>query len=400
VDATLHANRRADGLFHSYNLLGISGMKASVGHLTLMLEGQVAVLGSGLLTPEEALSMLHSLRHSELFRADQHSYLLYPDREVVPFLSRNTLPAGWEKQIPNLAPLAKSGWHEIIAVDELGGAHFHADLTNAAGLEKRLDRLAGEPQWQSAVTQDRAALLDLWEAVFQHSSFTGRSGSMFAFEGLGSIYWHMIAKLLLAAEESHRHAVASGAPPEIIAGLQAAYYDIRRGLGFMKPPAVYGAFPTDPYSHTPRHLGAQQPGMTGQVKEEILTRRAELGVRVVNGTLGFEPQLLRHSEFFATPHDFTYLDLGGSEQGWSLPADSLAFTCCQVPVCYRLADASAITLIDCGGAERTTAGRSLSPADSQEIFSRSGRIARIIVSLRKSSLCKCRINSETTFNHE
>jgi hypothetical protein len=388
VDATLHANRRADGLFHSYNLLRISGANAAVDHLNLMLEGQVAVLGSGLLTPEEAQSMMQVLRQSDLFRADQHSYLLYPDHEIVPFLSRNTLPHGWEKKVPAMTPLVKGGWREIIAVDESGGAHFHADLTNAADLEARLDLLADEARWKHAIGQDRAALMDLWETVFHHSAFTGRSGSMFAFEGLGSIYWHMIAKLLLAVAENHSHAIANGAPPEIIAGLHTAYYDVRRGLGFMKSPAVYGAFPTDPYSHTPRHLGAQQPGMTGQVKEEILTRRAELGVRVVHGTLVFEPKLLKRLEFFAIPHNFTYLDLHGTEQVWSLPAESLAFTCCQVPVCYRLADAAVLSVIENSGITRTLVGHSLSSADSSEIFSRSGRIARIILDLPESDLSK------------
>ena len=40
------------------------------------------------------------------------------------------------------------------------------------------------------------------------------------------------------------------------------YEDIRLGLGFTKTADVYGAFPTDAYSHSPRHIGAQQPGMT------------------------------------------------------------------------------------------------------------------------------------------
>ena len=41
-------------------------------------------------------------------------------------------------------------------------------------------------------------------------------------------------------------------------------------MGFKKTesPAEYGAFPDDPYSHTPSFGGARQPGMTGQVKEE------------------------------------------------------------------------------------------------------------------------------------
>ena len=50
------------------------------------------------------------------------------------------------------------------------------------------------------------------------------------------------------------------------------YYDIRGGLSAAKTPEEYGAFPYDPYSHTPDNSGAQQPGMTGQVKEEIITR--------------------------------------------------------------------------------------------------------------------------------
>ncbi len=39
---------------------------------------------------------------------------------------------------------------------------------------------------------------------------------------------------------------------------------------------MYGAIPTDPYSHTPGFAGAQQPGMTGPVKEDIC-RLGELG---------------------------------------------------------------------------------------------------------------------------
>ncbi len=58
---------------------------------------------------------------------------------------------------------------------------------------------------------------------------------------------------------------------------------MRDGLGYRKGAADWGAFPADPYSHTPGEGGAQQPGMTGQVKEEILTRWGELGLRVRHG---------------------------------------------------------------------------------------------------------------------
>jgi len=386
VDATLRANRRADGLFHSYNLLKMDGQKASVGYLDLMLEGQVAVLSSGLLEPSEALSLLQALRHSDLFRADQHSYLLYPDRQILPFQARNTLPADWRKKIPALAALVAAGNRDLIIVDENDRAHFQGDLANVAGLEARLSQLANDPRQVMAVEQDRAAVMDLWETVFHHHAFTGRSGSMFAFEGLGSIYWHMIAKLLVAAEENHRHAIERGAPAELVDDLRAAYYDIRRGLGFTKTPAVYGAFPTDPYSHTPRHLGAQQPGMTGQVKEEILTRWAELGIQANHGTLTFAPALLRRSEFFREPQQFEYLDVNGVAQTWQLPAESLAFTYCQTPICYRLADHAAITMEPVCGDTSTIAGQKLSPADSREIFLRSGKFARLTVALPRHSL--------------
>ena len=82
VDHTLDLNRRPDGTFHSYNLLEVSANAAGVRHLNLMLEGQVAVLSSGRLSPQESLALFRSLRRSDLFRADQHSYMLYPDRDV------------------------------------------------------------------------------------------------------------------------------------------------------------------------------------------------------------------------------------------------------------------------------------------------------------------------------
>ena len=387
VDATQRANRRADGTFHSYNLLKIAEQKATVTHLCLMLEGQVAGLSSGLLKPAEALALLKKLRHSDLFRADQHSYMLYPDREVPSFFSRNTLPRDWTKKIPAIAALAANSDKKLIVSDANGEAHFHGDLANAAGLETRLNQLATDAGWKKAAEQDRVALLELWETVFHHRAFTGRSGTMFAFEGLGSIYWHMVAKLLVATEEYHRQAVESGASPEIIDGLRAAYYDIRSGLGFTKSPEAYGAFPTDPYSHTPRHLGAQQPGMTGQVKEEILTRWAELGIRVADGTLAFAPRLLRRAEFFSKPHDFAHVDMGGNEKIWKLPAESLAFTYCQIPVCYQLADAPSITIERRGGGAKTVPGTALDHTDSGAVFARTGEISRLIVKIPRGDLC-------------
>ncbi len=124
----------------------------------------------------------------------------------------------------------------------------------------------------------------------------------------------------MAAQENYWWARAGGADPATLQGLAAAYYDIRAGIGFNKSPGVYGAFPTDPYSHTPKGQGAKQPGMTGQVKEEILTRFGELGLRVQDGAITFDPVLLRPEEFLPAPAQFDYIDLAGRPCTLDLPA--------------------------------------------------------------------------------
>ncbi|MGH8047706.1 MAG: hypothetical protein ACREKL_10700 [Chthoniobacterales bacterium] len=371
IDQSILANRRSDGTYHSYNLLSLGNGRAHVKHLSLMLEGQVAVLSSGALKPEEVVALLRAMRQSDLFREDQHSYLLYPDREVAPFLSRNALPKDWKTRAPALDKLVASGGRSIVTLDANGGAHFAAELTNTRDLDAALDA--------AGVKTDRESVLELWEEVFQHSAFTGRSGGMFGFEGLGSIYWHMVAKLLLAIQENHARALASGAPPAVTDSLRTAYIDARNGLGFTKTPAVYGAFPTDPYSHTPAHAGAQQPGMTGQVKEEILTRLGELGVHFTDGCLAFDPRLLPLEEFFDKPHAFHYVDATCNDTTWTLPAHSLGFTCCQVPVCYRLADTGSITVEHSDGTSKALPATTLSAADSAAILARDGTVKRVLV---------------------
>ena len=139
----------------------------------------------------------------------------------------------------------------------------------------------------------------------------------------------------------------------------------------------------DPYSHTPKHAGAQQPGMTGQVKEEVLTRFGELGIRVCDGAVHFKPGLLRTIEFSTEPGSLRYLDVNGDWQELDLPAGALAFTWCQVPVVYRLEETGAPTLTLVFEYGRTKESRKLSLSDSMsaELFQRSGHIRQINVSL-------------------
>ncbi|MBP2681537.1 MAG: hypothetical protein H6Q78_1400, partial [Candidatus Krumholzibacteriota bacterium] len=291
LDHAIRANRREDGLYHSYNLLELSrdGKEASVRPLYEMLEGQVAVLSSGVLSAAEAIELVSHLFASRMYREDQESFLLYPEKELPAFLEKNEVPDESLEAVPLLRDLVEAGDRSVLSRDALGVCRFNGSLANAADLASALDRLGRDKRWAELAARDRQAVLDVFESVFHHRSFTGRSGAMYGYEGIGCVYWHMVAKLLLAVQEIALRAADENPGGEDFQALAKLYYLIRHGLGFEKAVADYGAFPTDPYSHTPRHAGAQQPGMTGQVKEEILTRFGELGVRIEDGVVAFRP---------------------------------------------------------------------------------------------------------------
>ncbi len=279
VDATLQCCRRSDGLFHSYNLVDLAAGRAEVATLYPMLEGQVALLSSGLLDPGSAVALLDALFASALFCPRRQSFLLYPDRPLPGFLQRNQLDAQ-ALALPVVQLLLAQRRSDLLQTQSDGVVRFAPDLANRGDLE-------------AAAADLGPALLPLaqaYERVLQHQQFTGRSGTMFGYEGLGCIYWHMVAKLLLAVQE--QVFAAADAQHPALPALQAHYRRVRDGLGYRQSAAAYGAFPADPYSHTPGEGGAQQPGMTGQVKEELLTRWGELGLRVQSGLVHFQPVLL------------------------------------------------------------------------------------------------------------
>ena len=377
IDHTIRGNLRSDGLYNAYNLLELTPETVEVGNLYPMLEGQVAALSSGAIAPERAVDLIEALFDCELFRPDQKSFLLYPDRALPRFLEKNRVPAERVEAIPLLRQMLEQGDRRVIERDAEGTYRFNAELTNVGDLEARLNDLA--PDYGDVSKADWESLRTLYEQVFNHRAFTGRSGGMFGFEGLGSIYWHMVSKLLLAVQENYFAARETGVDQAVCQRLGRLYYRVREGIGFNKTPAEFGAFPIDPYSHTPRHTGAQQPGMTGQVKEEILTRLAELGVRVHAGAVSFDPCLLRAREFLDRPESFRFLDVEGQWQQLAVPAGALAFTWCQVPLVYRLDESSEprLTLTLDNGETRRMADCTLAPETARQIFLRSGRIRQV-----------------------
>lgn len=382
VEASLRANRREDGLYHSYNTLRLSPGRAEIGRLAEMLEGQVAILSAGLLGAEESLALLGALRRSALYRDDQGSYLLYPDRELPGFRAKNRLTAEQVRGLGLPAALAAAGDRRLLLRDVDGDYHFCGDFRNARDLRAALAELGRDPRFAEPARAEGAQIEALFEATFRHGEFTGRSGSFFAYEGLGSIYWHMVAKLLLAVQETYERAAAAGAGADTVAGLAEAYHAVRAGLGFRKTPSAYGAFPTDPYSHTPKGRGAQQPGMTGQVKEELLTRLGELGVTIHEGRIAFRPRLLDPAEWGATPQTFHCIDVAGRRRSLGLPANALAFTLCQTPVVYVRGDSPQITVRYADGRQRTLLGDQLDAEASGRIFGREGKIESVTVVVR------------------
>ena len=381
IDHSIQANQRPDKLYQSYNLMSIEKDSVVVSNLSEMLEGQVAVLSSGLLNANESLQILDALRNSALYRPDQNSYILYPNKELPKFLEKNNIPQDRIEKSPLLTKLLAQSNTAIANRDVKGDYHFNGNFHNASDVKVALEKLKNQEEYQALVENEFNSILQIFEDVFNHKAFTGRSGTFFAFEGLGSIYWHMVSKLHLAVLEVLNKAYKEQEDATVINALNVHFVEIGEGIGVHKTPEVYGAFPTDPYSHTPLHRGAQQPGMTGQVKEDILTRIGELGVKVKEGKLTFQPSLLDKNQFLQQDETVTFIDFSNQPYKVNLEKGSLAFTVCQVPVIYKMGNSNAVEVKYKNDQIETFPSLELNHELSQNIFQRTGEIILVTVTL-------------------
>ena len=377
LEHSIEANKRSDNLYHAYNLMTVNNDNSiSISYLSEMLEGQVAVLSSGYLDGKETLNVLNALKESKLFRKDQYSYLLYPFKELKGFLDRNTISEDAVLSSKLFQEMLKDNVVQIIERDVNGAYHFNGNFKNANDVAEALEKLSGT-KYNDLLASDTPKILQAFEDVFNHKAFTGRSGTFYGYEGLGSIYWHMVSKLLLAVQESCLQAISNGEDEIMIGHLLEHFYEINEGIGVHKSPELYGAFPTDPYSHTPGGKGAQQPGMTGQVKEDVITRFGELGVFVKQGELYFNPCLLRKEEFLSKETSFEYLSLFRGSQSITIPSNSLAFTYCQVPIIYHISDKDHLEIIFKDGTSSKIDALVIDRITSEKIFKRTGDIVQI-----------------------
>ena len=380
IDHSIDSNKRKDKLYHAYNLLTIKKDKISVSFLPEMLEGQVAVLSSGYLSSKENLEVLDALKSSKLFRKDQYSYILYPNKDLGLFLNKNTIPSFKVNKSKLLKELLNDGNQQIISKDCESSYHFNCDFNNVNGLISELKNLP--EKYTSLVKEEYDNILEVFEDVFNHKEFTGRSGTFFGYEGLGSIYWHMVSKLSLAVLETTKKAIREK-DNVIIGRFFDHYFEILEGIGVNKSPELYGAFPTDPYSHTPAGKGAQQPGMTGQVKEDVISRFGELGVEVNNGVISFNPEMLRDQEFLETTETFKYVNLSKEKIELDVKKNSLCFTYCQVPIIYSKSSSQKITIDFINGKSVSIQGNELDNDSSKSLFDRENIIKQINVSVLK-----------------
>ncbi len=376
IDHTIRANKRKDSLYHAYNLISIKPTGISIRYLYEMLEGQVAVLSAGLLSVPESLEVLDALKKSEMFREDQYSYMLYPDRILPDFMEKNWIPEEKVESSALLKKLVQDGETSIIQKDALGEYHFNGTFRNADVLKEALDNLR-VGSYSHLIEEEKEHLLEIYEEVFDHQSFTGRSGTFYGYEGLGSIYWHMVSKLLLATQECFFKAVDEGAGKKVLGRLKEHYYEIKAGIGLYKSPDLYGAFPTDAYSHTPANAGVKQPGLTGQVKEDVISRLGELGLRVSQGNIVFEPALINTEEILKTSQSFEYYAIAGTLKQIALEKGQLGFTFCMVPFLIHKSSRDMVTVYYSDGSTEEISGTSLNHRISSLIFSRNGEVEKV-----------------------
>ena len=78
----------------------VAGDGIVIRRLYEMLEGQVAVLSSGALSVRGNRPRCSTrFASSSLYRADQNSYVLYPDRKLPGFFEKNNIPAAALAQV-------------------------------------------------------------------------------------------------------------------------------------------------------------------------------------------------------------------------------------------------------------------------------------------------------------
>ena len=99
------------------------------------------------------------------------------------FLEKNNIPKEDVLKSKLLTDLLNDDNRQIIVKDCEDGYHFNGSFNNINSL---IDALKNLPEkYSDTIKKERNFIYDLFEKVFDHKSFTGRSGTFYGYEGLG-----------------------------------------------------------------------------------------------------------------------------------------------------------------------------------------------------------------------
>ena len=122
--------------------------------------------------------------------------------------------------------------------------------------------------------------------------------------------------------------------------------------------------------------------MTGQVKEDFITRMRETGIQIHDGKIVFRTGLLDPAELLNDNNIFGYFDPAGEPKQIPLKPGQLGFTFCQVPVVLSASEENKISVTFADGSQIFFADHTIGSEISSGIFKRTGEIIRIEVSLK------------------
>lgn len=126
--------------------------------------------------------------------------------------------------------------------------------------------------------------------------------------------------------------------------------------------------------------------MTGAVKEELLVRSSELGVRFDDGEVVFDPLLLRRAELLEGPTGWTVVTEKGESVVVELAPETLGLTVCQVPVVVSVTAGDPSIEVDFSDGRTTRRdGLRLGREISAMLFGRTGEVRLIRAALPPSA---------------
>jgi hypothetical protein len=119
--------------------------------------------------------------------------------------------------------------------------------------------------------------------------------------------------------------------------------------------------------------------MTGAVKEELLARWLELGIRVEHGEIVIDPMLVRDAELLGEATEWVVDTIDGPTV-FTLDAGSLGFTFCRVPFVVSRGEPS-IEIVWHDGRVEHIADVRMGRAASAEIFGHTGAVSVVRISV-------------------